>query len=105
MPAKENLIKTADVQVTARELDFVTRFERNWQHLRDILGIMRPIKKQPGAVLKSKYAEGTLENGAVAEGEEIPYSKFTVKEKKYQEMTIEKYAKAGFHRGDQRPRI
>lgn len=94
MPAKENLIKTADVQVTARELDFVTRFERNWQHLRDILGIMRPIKKQPGAVLKSKYAEGTLENGAVAEGEEIPYSKFTVKEKKYQEMTIEKYAKA-----------
>ena len=23
MPAKENLIKTADVQVTARELDFV----------------------------------------------------------------------------------
>ena len=94
MPAKENLIKTADVQVTARELDFVTRFERNWQHLRDILGIMRPIKKQPGAVLKSKYAEGTLEDGAVAEGEEIPYSKFTVKEKKYQEMTIEKYAKA-----------
>ncbi|WP_394806740.1 hypothetical protein, partial [Anaerotruncus colihominis] len=94
MPAKENLIKTEDVQVTARELDFVTRFERNWQHLRDILGIMRPIKKQPGAVLKSKYAEGTLENGAVAEGEEIPYSKFTVKEKKYQEMTIEKYAKA-----------
>ena len=78
MPAKENLIKTADIQVTARELDFVTRFERNWQHLRDILGIMRPIKKQPGAVLKSKYAEGTLENGAVAEGEETPYSKFTV---------------------------
>ena len=94
MPAKANLIKTADVQVTARELDFVTRFERNWQHLRDILGIMRPIKKQPGAVLKSKYAEGTLEDGAVGEGEDIPYSKFTVKEKKYQEMTIEKYAKA-----------
>lgn len=58
MPAKANLIKTADVQVTARELDFVTRFERNWQHLRDILGIMRPIKKQPGAVLKRKYAGG-----------------------------------------------
>ena len=94
MPAKANLIKTADVQVTARELDFVTRFERNWQHLRDILGIMRPIKKQPGAMLKSKYAEGTLEDGAVGEGEDIPYSKFTVKEKKYQEMTIEKYAKA-----------
>lgn len=94
MPAKTNLIMTNDIQVTAREIDFVTRFERNWQHLRDILGIMRPIKKQPGAVLKSKYAEGTLQSGKVAEGEEIPYSKFTVKEKTYVEMTIEKYAKA-----------
>lgn len=94
MPAKTNLIMTNDIQVTAREIDFVTRFERNWQHLRDILGIMRPIKKQPGAVLKSKYAEGTLQSGKVGEGEEIPYSKFTVKEKTYAEMTIEKYAKA-----------
>lgn len=94
MAAKSNLIMTQDIQVTAREIDFVTRFERNWQHLRDILGIMRPIKKTPGAVLKSKYAEGTLENGNVGEGEEIPYSKFVVKEKPYAEMTIEKYAKA-----------
>lgn len=94
MPAKTNLIMTNDIHVTAREIDFVTRFERNWQHLRDILGIMRPIKKQPGAVLKSKYAEGTLQSGNVGEGEEIPYSKFTVKEKTYAEMTIEKYAKA-----------
>ena len=94
MTAKANLIMSNDIQVTAREIDFVTRFERNWQHLRDILGIMRPIKKQPGAVLKSKYAEGTLQSGKVAEGEEIPYSKFTVKEKTYAEMTIEKYAKA-----------
>lgn len=94
MPAKENLIMSADIQVTARELDFVTRFERNWEHLRDILGIMRPIKKQPGAVLKSKYAEGTLESGKVGEGEEIPYSKFTVKEKNYAEMDIEKFSKA-----------
>lgn len=94
MAAKENLIMTADIQVTARELDFVTRFEQNWEHLREILGIMRPIKKVPGAILKSKYAEGTLQSGEVGEGEEIPYSKFTVKEKTYDEMTIEKYAKA-----------
>lgn len=94
MAAKANLIMANNIQVKAREIDFVTRFERNWQHLRDILGIMRPIKKQPGAVLKSKYAEGTLQSGNVGEGEEIPYSKFTVKEKNYAEMTIEKYAKA-----------
>ena len=94
MAAKANLIMTNDIQVKAREIDFVTRFERNWEHLREILGIMRPIKKTPGAVLKSKYAEGTLQNGNVGEGGEIPYSKFVVKEKPYAEMTIEKYAKA-----------
>ena len=88
MAAKANLIMSNDIQVTAREIDFVTRFERNWQHLRDILGIMRPIKKQPGAVLKSKYAEGTLQSGNVGEGEEIPYSKFTVKEKTYADQVI-----------------
>lgn len=92
--AEANLIMTADVQVTAREIDFVSRFERSWEHLRDILGIMRPIRKQPGSVLKSKYATGTLESGAVGEGEKIPYSKFAVAEKEYEEMTIEKFAKA-----------
>lgn len=94
MAAKTNLIVTTDVTVQAREIDFVTRFENNWQHLRDILGIMRPIKKQPGAVLKSKTVTGTLQSGKVAEGDDIPYSKFTVTEKTYKEMTIEKYAKA-----------
>jgi len=94
MPAKNNLIKSADVSVTAREVDFVTRFERNWEHLREILGIMRPIKKAPGTVLKSKYVTGTLESGAVGEGEEIPYSKFTVAEKSYATINIEKFAKA-----------
>ena len=91
--AKTNLTMTADMQVTARELDFVSRFARNWEHLRDILGIMRPIRKQPGAVLKSKTASITLAD-TVGEGEEIPYSKATIVETPYAEMTVEKYAKA-----------
>lgn len=93
MAAKNNLTMTSDVQVTAREIDFVTRFARNWQHLRDILGIMRPIKKQPGTVLKSKTASVTLAQ-SVGEGEEIPYSKATVIEKDYANINVEKYAKA-----------
>lgn len=92
--AKNNLIKQENIQVRAREVDFVTRFERNWEHLRDILGVLRMIKKDPGSTLKSKYAQGTLESGKVGEGEEIPYSKFEVKEKSYAEITVEKYAKA-----------
>lgn len=94
MPARENLTMQADINVTAREIDFVSRFQRNWDHLRDILGIMRPIRVQPGTVLKSKSATMTLQDGAVGEGEEIPYSKATVIEKDYGAVTIEKYAKA-----------
>ena len=94
MAAKDNLTKQADIQVTAREIDFVTRFARNWEHLREILGIMRPIRKEPGAVLKSKTASVVLESGEVGEGEEIPYSQAKVTETPYAEMTVEKYAKA-----------
>lgn len=94
MAAKENLTKTADIQSTARVIDFVTRFARNWEHLREILGIMRPIRKEPGSVLKSKTATVVLQSGSVGEGEEIPYSKATVTETPYEEMTVEKYAKA-----------
>ena len=94
MAAKDNLTKTADIQSTARVIDFVTRFSRNWEHLREILGIMRPIRKEPGAILKSKTASVTLQSGNVGEGEEIPYSKATVIETPYEEMTVEKYAKA-----------
>ena len=54
MAAKENLITTTEITVNPREIDFVTRFQRNWDHLREIMGIMRPIRMQPGTVLKSK---------------------------------------------------
>lgn len=43
--ANEGLIKTEDIDVTAREIDFVTSFERNWEALREVLGISRAIRK------------------------------------------------------------
>lgn len=92
--AKENMTKSADVTVSAREIDFVTRFNKNWEHLTTILGIMRPIRKEPGTMLKSKKASIVLQNGAVGEGDEIPFSKASVEETDYAEMTIEKYAKS-----------
>lgn len=94
MAVKTNLTKTANVVVAAREIDFVTRFQNNWEALREIMGIMRPIRKAPGTVLKSKSASITLQTAAVAEGDEIPYSLASVTETPYQDMTIEKYAKA-----------
>ena len=94
MAAKERLTMSANIAVTAREVDFVTRFARNWDSLREILGIMRPIKKENGTELKSKSASITLQNGNVGEGEEIPYSLASVTEKTYDKIKLEKYAKA-----------
>lgn len=94
MAAKENLTTTAEIQVAAREIDFVTRFGRNWDHLREILGIMRPIRKAPGTKLKSKKATVVLQSGTVGEGDEIPYSKATVEEIDYADIDIDKRAKA-----------
>lgn len=91
---KDNLTMQANITATPREIDFVTRFNRNWEHLQTILGIMRPIKRAPGTVLKSLSAEVTLQSGSVNEGDEIPYSQANVTEKEYGTLTIEKYAKA-----------
>lgn len=80
--------------VHAREVDFVTRFGDNWDALRNILGIMRPIKKAPGTALVSYTAEVTLEDGNVAPGAVIPYSKSKVVEVAHGDVTIKKYSKA-----------
>ena len=91
--AKDRLTKSANISTTAREVDFVTRFAKNWEALRDIMGVMRVIRKTPGTVLKSKYASVTLQSGAVEEGNEIPYSQAQVFTKDYATINVEKYAK------------
>lgn len=88
-----NLTATADI-IAVREVDFVSRFANNWQDLRDIMGVSRLVQKVPGTVLKSKYAEVTLQNGAIGEGQAIPYSQAEVKEKDYAPIVLNKYKKA-----------
>jgi hypothetical protein len=80
--------------ITAREIDFVTRFGKNWDALRDILGIMRPIRKAPGTQLVSYTATVTLENGDVNPGCVIPFSKYALEKAAYSDITLKKYAKA-----------
>lgn len=80
--------------VTAREVDFVTRFNDNWDALRNIMGIMRPIRKAPGTSLISYTADVALEDGDVGAGEVIPYSKATITQATKADLSIKKYAKA-----------
>ena len=81
--------------VQAREIDFVSRFTTNWDALREILGIMRPIKKTSGTKLVSynAYATDGLAESPAA-GQPIPYTDITVEEATKADITIEKYAKA-----------
>lgn len=92
--AKANLTKMANITTSVREEDFVSVFNSNWEALRQIMGIMRPIRKTPGTKLVSNVATVTLQGGNIGEGEEIPYSLAEVTPVAYQDVTIEKYAKA-----------
>ena len=97
MAAKTNVTTTAQYTTTAREVDFVTRFNDNWDALRTILGIMRPIRKAPGTKLVSYKAEvdGGLKGGStVAEGDEIPFTKMKVAPVAYGDIDVSKYAKS-----------
>lgn len=82
------------VDVQAREKDFVSRFSKDWEELRNVLGISREIKKESGTVLTSYKTSITLASGKVDPGNVIPYSKAKIQEVSHADLTIDKYAKA-----------
>lgn len=97
MAAKTNVTKSTQFTTSARETDFVTRFADNWDALKNILGIVREIRKAPGTKLVSYKAsvDGTLAGGTtVAEGDEIPFTKMKVEPVSYADIEVAKYAKS-----------
>lgn len=94
MLAPRSALTNTFTNVNAREIDFVSRFTRNWDALREVMGIMRPIKKEAGTKLVSYTASVELEDGDVPEGAIIPYSKATVVEAAKGDLSLLKYAKA-----------
>ncbi len=97
MAAKTNVTKSTQFTTSARETDFVTRFADNWVALKNILGIVREIRKAPGTKLVSYKAsvDGALAGGTtVAEGDEIPFTKMKVEPVSYADIEVAKYAKS-----------
>lgn len=93
MAAEANLIKKADL-ARAREIEFTYNFSEGVRKLMEALGVTRKIAKQAGTVLKAYKASGTLENGAVAEGDTIPLSKYKTDPVSLGEITLKKWRKA-----------
>lgn len=93
MAAEANLIKKADL-ARAREIEFTYNFSEGVRKLMEALGVTRKIAKQAGTVLKAYKASGTLENGAVAEGDTIPLSKYKTEAVSLGEITLKKWRKA-----------
>lgn len=91
--AGTNLIKSADM-TRVREVEFTELFTGSLKKLTEALGVTRKIAKQAGATLKMYKATGTLEDGAVAEGETIPLSKYVTEPVTYKEITLNKWRKA-----------
>lgn len=91
--APENMTGQAQIQVRAREIDFVTSFGQNMQALLDVMGIARMIRKENGSVLRVREASGVLQSGDVAEGDIVPLSQYEVTEKDFDTIKIQKYKK------------
>lgn len=93
MAVIEGTTTSAQITVEAKELDFVSRFEQTWQALIDILGIMRPIRKDPGTKLVSSKATVELKEGNEADGDEVELSQATVEPVYYEDLELEAFRK------------
>ena len=93
MAAVANTTTTANITVTAKEIDLAARFNATWEALSEIMGIMRPIRKTPGTRLVASKASITLQDGAVAEGNEVPLSLAKVEPVSFKDLTLKKYRK------------
>lgn len=96
---------TADDLAKVRDVDFTERFSQGIETLMKMLGTTRKEEKRAGEILKVYKVTGTLESGAVAEGEVIPLSKYqttyepigeAVLNKWRKETTAEAISKKGF---------
>lgn len=92
MATDPNMMKSADFAKVS-EIDFVSQFAKGIDDLLELIGITRKIEKKPGQVIKTYKVTGTLESGTVAEGEEIPLSKYKTQVSDTFTLTVEKYRK------------
>ena len=92
--AETNLI-TQEQMAKAREIDFVHRFTHgSLAKLVEALGVTRKVPMMEGTTLYVYTTSGTIQNGAVPEGEIIPLSRYQTTKTPVGEITLNKWRKA-----------
>ena len=94
MAAENNLITAAQLK-KVREVDFVSQFtHKSLAKLIEVLGVTRRIPMMEGTTMYTYKMSGTLQDGAVAEGDIIPLSKYEQEKVPVGEITLNKWRKA-----------
>ena len=92
--AETNLISKSKM-AKVREVDFVSQFTHNsLNKLMEVLGVTRKIPMMEGTTMYVYSTTGTLQSGAVAEGEIIPLSQYTTTKTAVGDITLKKWRKA-----------
>ena len=92
--AETNLITQAQM-AKAREVDFVYKFTHtSLAKLIEVLGVTRKIPMMEGTTMYVYTTSGTLQSGAVPEGEVIPLSRYATTKTGVGEITLKKWRKA-----------
>lgn len=91
----ETNVITTQQMVKVREVDFVQQFTHSsLNKLIEVLGVTRKIPMQEGTTMYYYSTTGTLQSGAVPEGEIIPLSKYERVKTPIGEITLNKWRKA-----------
>ena len=92
--AEANLVKATHM-AKAREIDFVNQFAHtSLAKLIEMLGVTRKIPMMEGTTMYVYTTSGTLQSGAVPEGEIIPLSQYATTKSAVGEITLGKWRKA-----------
>lgn len=93
MAALDNLTKASDMK-RVREIDLVYQFTHSsLAKLIEVLGVTRKIPMMEGTTMYVYSMSGTLENGAVDEGDVIPLSEIEQTKTPVGEITLKKWRK------------
>ena len=92
MAALENTIKAEDI-AKSLDVEMTTNFDGQLNRLTEILGMFGVETVSAGTAMYTYTVTGSLETDAVAEGDEVPLSKYEVNQTPIGEIPIKPYRK------------